>query len=220
MGVRTLSVTDLETLVSEAERLWEEKERFHDFLKSIGYGEEEISKLHDIEHMFRHMHHKVRRALPGDMLRRFKLLYYYLMLLRSNGELPLKEDYLGGNSLAESIYKKSYYLRKPSGEYIETRPEDLFVRVAAFIAAAEKDLSKGMEWARKFYEAMFRGVLSPAGRIRTGAGDLYRLKTLSNCYFLKIEEDSLEGIWKTSYQMARTYSYGGGVGTDVTPLRP
>ncbi len=217
-----ITVEGIEGLVSEAEKRYGEgRSRFIEYLIRAGYGEEEAEKLYKMEHMFRNPHKRVIDRLPADMLHRYKLLYYYLMLLRSQGRLPVDRDYLGGNSLAESIFKRAYFLKTKDGEeYIETRPEDLFLRVAAFIAAAEKDLEKGAYWAERFYRAMYNGILSPAGRIRTGAGDLYRLKTLSNCYFLQIEDDSIEGIWKTSYQMARTYSYGGGVGTDVSPLRP
>ena len=216
-----LTVEDIKTFVTLAEERFNEgKVSYIEFLLRSGYSEEEAEKLYKVEKMFHNPHPKMASRLPPDMVRRYKYLYYYLMLLRSQGELPVHPDYLGGNTLAESIFKRAYFLKEPDGTPIETRPEDLFVRVAAFIAAAERDLEKGMRWAKKFYEMMYKGHLSPGGRIRAGAGDLYRLKTLSNCYFLQIEEDSIEGIWKTSYQMARTYSYGGGVGTDVTPLRP
>ena len=43
--------------------------------------------------------------------------------------------------------------------------------------------------------------------------------TYSNCYVLQVQEDSIESIYKTCADLARTFSYGGGVGIDISPLR-
>lgn len=58
-----------------------------------------------------------------------------------------------------------------------------------------------------------------AGRILAGRG-LDRNMTLSNCYVLPQPDDNIESIFNTARDMARTYSYGGGVGTDLSLLRP
>ena len=44
--------------------------------------------------------------------------------------------------------------------------------------------------------------------------------TYSNCYVLKPPEDNLESIFDTAKNLARTFSYGGGVGIDISKLRP
>ena len=44
--------------------------------------------------------------------------------------------------------------------------------------------------------------------------------TLSNCYVLPAPEDNIESIFTCASQLARTYSYGGGCGVDVSKLRP
>lgn len=44
--------------------------------------------------------------------------------------------------------------------------------------------------------------------------------TLSNCYVLPSPEDNLESIYDTAKHMARTFSYGGGVGISLNKLRP
>lgn len=44
--------------------------------------------------------------------------------------------------------------------------------------------------------------------------------SLSNCYVLPAPEDNLESILECAKQMARTFSYGGGVGIDLSNLRP
>lgn len=44
--------------------------------------------------------------------------------------------------------------------------------------------------------------------------------TYSNCYVLQPPEDNLESIFDTAKKLARTFSYGGGVGFDISKLRP
>lgn len=44
--------------------------------------------------------------------------------------------------------------------------------------------------------------------------------TYSNCYVLKAPSDNLESIFDCAKELARTYSYGGGVGIDVSNLSP
>lgn len=58
------------------------------------------------------------------------------------------------------------------------------------------------------------------GRILSNRGVTDRKITLSNCYVVTPPEDNLESIFETGAKLARTYSYGGGSGTDVSKLRP
>lgn len=60
------------------------------------------------------------------------------------------------------------------------------------------------------------------GRILSNRGldKLGRKVTYSNCYVLDAPADSIEGIFDTAGKLARTFSYGGGVGIDVSKLRP
>lgn len=58
------------------------------------------------------------------------------------------------------------------------------------------------------------------GRILASRGVTDRKVTYSNCYVLPPVEDSIEGIYDTAKHLARTFSYGGGVGIDISQLRP
>lgn len=58
-----------------------------------------------------------------------------------------------------------------------------------------------------------------AGRILSNRGINRKGLTYSNCYVLDVK-DSIESIFNTCSKMARTYSYGGGVGVDISNLRP
>lgn len=58
------------------------------------------------------------------------------------------------------------------------------------------------------------------GRILSNRGITNRGVTYSNCYVLAPPEDSIEGIYITAMKLARTFSYGGGCGVDISTLRP
>lgn len=59
-----------------------------------------------------------------------------------------------------------------------------------------------------------------AGRILSNRGIKGRKLTLSNCYVVTPPKDNLESIFEAGAKMARTFSYGGGCGIDVSNLRP
>lgn len=60
------------------------------------------------------------------------------------------------------------------------------------------------------------------GRILANRGldKLGKKITLSNCYVLTPPEDNIESIFETASKLGRTYSYGGGVGIDISKLAP
>lgn len=58
------------------------------------------------------------------------------------------------------------------------------------------------------------------GRILAQRGVMTAKTSLSNCYVLPAPTDNIESIWDCAKQMARTYSYGGGCGTDLGKLAP
>lgn len=163
---------------------------------------------------------KLRERCPEKWIDNYKELYYYLREMQARGELPTHPDYLGGNELAKNIYEKKYYLKDLRENKIESCPEDVFVRLAAFVAAVEGEMEQARKLAVLFYGQLYDGLWLPGGRVIAGGGDLYRLKTLANCFVTKIKEDSIESIYTASYEAARTYSYGGGIGIDITVLRP
>lgn len=171
--------------------------------------------------MFKHKG-KFNRLAGKDNLKHYQNLYMMLSKKQSDGGLPVhpENNYLGGNELAKNIYEKKYFLKDLENRLIEKRPEDVFTRVASFIASVEADDQKREEWASKFYKHLYEGYFVPGGRVLAGAGDLYRLKTLANCFVTVIDKDNIESIYKSAYECARTYSYGGGIGVDISPLRP
>lgn len=111
------------------------------------------------------------------------------------------EDWLGkDNEIGIDIWKKKY---QTNGE--------TFLEWVNRISGGNDEI-KEMILQKKF---LF------AGRIMAGRGIKDGRKTsLSNCYVMQPPEDNLESIFDCASQMARTYSYGGGCGVDVSGLSP
>jgi ribonucleoside-diphosphate reductase alpha chain len=102
---------------------------------------------------------------------------------------------------------------------LETSPEQMMDRVARGIAAIETSPDRKEEW-----EARFRWLLDdwrfvPGGRILTAAGTDQKL-TFFNCYVVPSPKDSRKGIVDTLQQMMEIMSRGGGVGINLSSLRP
>lgn len=185
---------------------------------------QEAAKNQDVERsafleMFAHKS-KLVSILGYDRIESYKRVLFQLKDSQKQGKLPTHPDYLGGNELATNIYFKKYYLKDLEGERLDKRPEDSFARLAAFMGAVEPDEKRQDLWSEEFYRSLYEGHFVPGGRVLAGAGDLYRLKTLANCFVSMIQEDNLESIYQAAYECARTYSYGGGIGVDISTLRP
>ncbi len=132
---------------------------------------------------------------------------------------PETIEFFGGDELRIRCFLDKYALRDLSGRIIEKTPLEMWERVAREIASVETDAKKRREWEKKFSWLLEDFRFIPGGRIMFGAGQPRRA-TLLNCYVIPIKEDSIEGIFEWCKEAARTYSLGGGVGTDISILRP
>jgi len=181
----------------------------------------EQEKSKEIDEMFA-FKSKLYSLVPKQQVEAYGRLFYSLRKLQENSAVPINQnnDYLGSNELADNIFKRKYYLKNLAGDCIEHRPEHVFARLASFLAAIETTKEKQDEWAKRFYNILYKGYFLPGGRVIAGAGDLYRTKSLANCFVSLVQKDNIESIYQTAYECARTYSYGGGIGVDVSSLRP
>lgn len=102
---------------------------------------------------------------------------------------------------------------------IETRPEQMMERVARGIAAIETTTEKQQEWEDNFRWLLDDWRFVPGGRILTAAGTDQQL-TFFNCYVVPSPKDSRRGIVDTLSQMMEIMSRGGGVGINLSSLRP
>jgi ribonucleoside-diphosphate reductase alpha chain len=127
--------------------------------------------------------------------------------------------YFGGDELRARVFFDKYALRDRDGTVVEATPPEMWARVAREMASVEATEAKRREWEEKFSWLLEDFRFVPGGRILFGAGNPRRA-TLLNCYVIPIQGDSLEDIFEWCKQAGRTYSFGGGVGTDISVLRP
>ena len=175
--------------------------------------------MNDIKKMFSHKG-KSSKLIGNLRSKVYEELYNHISEKQKNKELDFHGDYLGENELAKNIYTKKYFLKDLDNKLIEKDPEDVFKRLSSFIATVEGTKSKQKEWSEKFYNELYNGRFISGGRVLAGAGDMYRIKTLANCFVSKINKDDIDSIYQAAFECARTYSYGGGIGVDISSLRP
>lgn len=109
------------------------------------------------------------------------------------------EEWLNGNELSCNIFDKKY---RNGSESLE----EFFDRV-----------SHGYEPVK---ELIRQKKFIFGGRILASRGVSGKKATYSNCYVIAPPEDNIESIFECSSKLARTYSYGGGCGIDISKLRP
>src|SRR5665213_3668075 len=124
-------------------------------------------------------------------------------------------------SISQQIWDMKYRLKAPAhgdmpGEPIDKTIEDTWRRVAAALAAPERDPA---HWAERFYAAIDDFKFLPAGRVIAGAGSA-RDVTLFNCFVMGAIPDDMGGIFAHLREAALTMQQGGGIGYDFSTLRP
>ncbi|GBG06102.1 ribonucleoside-diphosphate reductase, adenosylcobalamin-dependent [Paenibacillus agaridevorans] len=102
---------------------------------------------------------------------------------------------------------------------LEVTPTGMWNRLAESIASAEERPDKRVEWEGRFLDALQDWKLVPGGRIMAGAGASDEL-TLFNCYVVPSPKDSRGGIMTTLGDMTEIMARGGGVGMNLSSLRP
>jgi ribonucleoside-diphosphate reductase alpha chain len=101
---------------------------------------------------------------------------------------------------------------------IETEPSEMLCRVAKGISGQES-LEKRSFWEKEYNWLLEDWKFVPGGRILTGAGTDQNL-TYFNCYVIPSPKDSRGGIITSLGQMTEIMSRGGGVGMNLSSLRP
>lgn len=101
---------------------------------------------------------------------------------------------------------------------IEKTPDEMWNRLAAAMSSAEAE-DKQAIWQERFRYILDDWKLVPGGRIAAGAGASDEL-TLFNCYVIPSPQDSRGGIMATLTEMTEIMARGGGVGINLSSLRP
>ncbi|SRR5579884_1095525 len=127
--------------------------------------------------------------------------------------------FFNGDELRARVFYDKYALRDPDGRVLELTPVAMWQRIARGVAGVEPTDAARTRYAEEFYWLMDGFRFIPGGRIMHAIGNPKRVTAL-NCYVIPIKEDSIEAIFDWMKEAARTYSLGGGVGTDISVLRP
>jgi len=120
--------------------------------------------------------------------------------------------------IREQVFRDRYALKDDKGNPIEKTPEEMWRRVAHGIAQVEEK-DKRKYWEKKFFTAMEDFKYVPGGRILAGAGTGAKV-TFYNCFVIPSPHDSRGGILTTLSQMVEIMARGGGVGINLSSLRP
>lgn len=131
-------------------------------------------------------------------------------------DVPLNPTVLDG--FRQEIFLDRYSLKDEDGKALEKYPEQMWRRVAWGIAQQEKPKLQEF-WEEKFYQAMKDFKFVPAGRILSGAGTPYQV-TYYNCYVIPSPGDSRGGIMDNITKTVEIQSRAGGVGINLSTLRP
>ncbi len=121
--------------------------------------------------------------------------------------------------IRQKVFMDRYSLKDTNGKPLEFYPEQLWARVARGIAAVEQTEEKREEWEKLFYEALTNFQFVPGGRILAGAGTGHQV-TYYNCFVIPSPEDSRQGILDNLKVMTEIMARGGGVGINLSTLRP
>lgn len=123
------------------------------------------------------------------------------------------------SDLAQKVFFDRYALKNAEGKRVEDTPEEMWQRVSKFIASIETTPEKQQHWEKEFYSVLEGFQFVPAGRILTGAGSGVPL-TFYNCFVIPSPEDSRGGIFDSVKLMVEIMARGGGVGVNLSSLRP
>lgn len=128
--------------------------------------------------------------------------------------------------IASKVWIQKYALHDKDGVCLEFTPEQMWDRVAT--ALAKEEILTNPKLSDKDFKktfTMFRDVLdgfkyTPQGSGLFALGNDFVKSSASNCFVLPSPEDSLDSIFETAKLMAKIYAFRGGIGIDLSNLRP
>lgn len=130
-------------------------------------------------------------------------------------------EYFNGDDLATKVWIDKYALRDNQDNLLEKTPDDMHRRLAKEFARIEAKKFKNPLTEEEIYE-LFRKFkrIVPQGGPMFGIGNIYQYVSLGNCFVLPSPYDSYLGITYTDAQITQISSRRGGVGWDISKLRP
>jgi len=130
--------------------------------------------------------------------------------------------YFKGDDLAARVWVNKYALKDSFGHLYELTPDDMHRRLASEIARIEKNYENPMTEDEIFALLKDFKYIVPQGGPMTGIGNDYQIASLSNCFVIGNEgnSDSYGGIMKIDQEQVQLMKRRGGVGHDLSHIRP
>ncbi len=130
--------------------------------------------------------------------------------------------YFGGDELAARVWVNKYAMKDSFGRIYEQTPADMHWRLAREIARIEKNYPNPVP-AEELFKLFdhFRYII-PAGSPMTGIGNDQQIASLSNCFVIGLDgdADSYGAIMKIDEEQVQLMKRRGGVGHDLSQMRP
>ena len=131
-------------------------------------------------------------------------------------------EYFKGDELAARVWVNKYALKDSYGNIYEKTPDDMHWRIANEIARIEQKYPNPLS-AQELFDLMkgFRYIV-PQGSPMSGIGNNYQVGSLSNCFVIGLDgaPDSYGGIIKIDEEQVQLMKRRGGVGHDLSHIRP
>ena len=132
------------------------------------------------------------------------------------------KEYFHGDSLAGDVWANKYALKDSDGNIYEMTPDDMHHRIAREIVRIEKRYPNPMTEEEIFEVLKDFKYIVPQGSPMAGIGNDFQVSSLSNCFVIgnKGQSDSYGGIMKTDQEQVQLMKRRGGVGHDLSHIRP
>ena len=131
-------------------------------------------------------------------------------------------EYFNGDDLAARVWVNKYALKDSHGTVYELTPDDMHQRLASELARIEQKYPNPLSQTDIFALIKNFQYLVPQGGPMTGIGNPHQIASLSNCFVIgnEGESDSYGGIMKIDQEQVQLMKRRGGVGHDLSHIRP
>ncbi|MEA3444734.1 MAG: adenosylcobalamin-dependent ribonucleoside-diphosphate reductase [Bacteroidota bacterium] len=131
-------------------------------------------------------------------------------------------EYFKGDELAAKVWVNKYALKDSQGNIYESNPDQMHRRIAREIHRIEKKYSNPLSEDAIYNVLKDFKYIIPQGGPMSGIGNLFQIISLSNCFVIGNEKpaDSYGGILKMDQEQVQLMKRRGGVGHDLSHIRP
>jgi len=131
-------------------------------------------------------------------------------------------EYFNGDELAAQVWINKYCLKDSDGNLYEKNPDDMHRRIAQELARIEAKFPNPISEEEIFESIKNFKRIVPQGGPMTGIGNTKQIVSLSNCFVIGNENDSdsYGGILKLDQEIVQLQKRRGGVGLDLSFIRP